>query len=88
MKCRWDWHQTADYVIVSVYAKKYDPTLSFVKLNPIRLNTKLVFREQGDAAFELDLELRGVSMNKRIISSESTIDMSELETYYKYSTNF
>lgn len=62
MKCRWDWHQTPDYVIVSVYAKKYDPVLSFVKLNPIRLNTKLVFREQGDAAFELDLELRGVSI--------------------------
>ncbi|KAL0880961.1 hypothetical protein ABMA27_002121 [Loxostege sticticalis] len=60
VKCRWDWHQTGDYVIVSVYAKKYDPTLSFVKLNPIRLNTKLVFREEGDAAFELDLELRGV----------------------------
>ncbi|XP_063619241.1 cysteine and histidine-rich domain-containing protein morgana [Cydia splendana] len=60
VKCRWDWHQTPDYVIVSVYAKKYDPTLSFVKLNPIRLNTKLVFREEGDAVFELDLELRGV----------------------------
>lgn len=62
VKCRWDWHQTPDYVIVSVYAKKYDPVLSFVKLNPIRLNTKLVFREQGDASFELDLELRGVSI--------------------------
>ncbi|KOB70692.1 Cysteine and histidine-rich domain-containing protein [Operophtera brumata] len=60
VKCRWDWHQTPDNVIVSVYAKKYDPTLSFVKLNPIRLNTKLVFREEGDAAFELDLELRGL----------------------------
>lgn len=62
VKCRWDWHQTPEYVIVSVYAKKYDPTLSFVKLNPIRLNTKLVFREEGDAVFELDLELRGVSI--------------------------
>ncbi|KAF9414380.1 hypothetical protein HW555_007694 [Spodoptera exigua] len=60
VKCRWDWHQTPDYVIVSVYAKKYDPVLSFVKLNPIRLNTKLVFREQGGASFDLDLELRGV----------------------------
>lgn len=60
VKCRWDWHQTPDFVIVSVYAKKYDPDLSFVKLNPIRLNAKLVFREEGDATFELDLELRGV----------------------------
>lgn len=62
VKCRWDWHQTSEFVTVSVYAKKYDPTQSFVKLNPIRLNAKLVFREQGDAAFELDLELRGVSI--------------------------
>lgn len=60
VKCRWDWHQTPDYVIVSVYAKKYDPFASYVKVNPIRLNTKLVFREEGDATFELDLELRGV----------------------------
>lgn len=63
VKCRWDWHQTPDFVIVSIYAKKYDPTLSFVKLNPIRLNTQLVFRDQGDAVFELDLELRGVSIS-------------------------
>ncbi|KAG6438551.1 cysteine and histidine-rich domain-containing protein [Manduca sexta] len=60
VKCRWDWHQTPEHVIVSVYTKKYDPTQSFVKLNPIRLYTKLVFHEEGDAVFELDLELRGV----------------------------
>lgn len=60
IKCRWDWHQTPDYVIVSVYAKKYNPFQSHVKLNPIRLNTKLVFHEEGNAVFELDLELRGV----------------------------
>ena len=62
VKCRWDWHQTPDYVIVSVYAKKYDPFTSFVKLNPIRLNTKLIFHEEGNSVFELDLELRGVSI--------------------------
>lgn len=62
IKCRWDWHQTPDYVIVSVYAKKYNPFQSYVKLNPIRLNTKLVFHEEGNAVFELDLELRGVSI--------------------------
>ncbi|KPJ11167.1 Cysteine and histidine-rich domain-containing protein [Papilio machaon] len=60
VKCRWDWHQTPEYVIVSVYAKKYDPVESYVKLNPIRLNTKLVFHQEGSAVFELDLELRGV----------------------------
>ncbi|XP_045768305.1 cysteine and histidine-rich domain-containing protein morgana [Maniola jurtina] len=60
VKCRWDWHQTPDYVIVSVYAKKYDPFTSYIKVNPIRLNTKLVFHEEGNAVFEIDLELRGV----------------------------
>ncbi|KAF9809184.1 hypothetical protein SFRURICE_020468 [Spodoptera frugiperda] len=53
--------------------EKYDPVLSFVKLNPIRLNTKLVFREQGDASFDLDLELRGViSVEKSTASMLST----------------
>lgn len=61
VKCRWDWHQTPDYVIISIYAKKYDPMKSYVKINPIRFNTKLVFPEEGDGIFELDLELRGVS---------------------------
>ncbi|XP_050664879.1 cysteine and histidine-rich domain-containing protein morgana [Leptidea sinapis] len=60
VKCRWDWHQTPDYVIVSVYAKKYDPIASFVKINPIRLNLKIVFKEENNASFKLDLELRGV----------------------------
>ncbi|XP_032515366.2 cysteine and histidine-rich domain-containing protein morgana [Danaus plexippus] len=70
VKCRWDWHQTPEYVIVSVYAKKYDPFTSHVKLNPIRLNTKLVFQQEGNAVFELDLELRGV-----VDVSKSTVSM-------------
>ncbi|CAK1540581.1 unnamed protein product [Leptosia nina] len=60
VKCRWDWHQTPEYVIVSVYAKKYDPSASYINVNPIRLNVKLLFCEEGNASFEIDLELRGV----------------------------
>lgn len=57
--CRYDWHQTATHVIVTVYAKLCDPTTTFVDANPIRLNMNIVF---GDAAvFTLDIELRGVS---------------------------
>ncbi|XP_026315449.1 cysteine and histidine-rich domain-containing protein [Hyposmocoma kahamanoa] len=80
VKCRWDWHQTPDYVIVSVYAKKYDPTLSFIKVNPIRLNIKLVFREEGDAVFELDLELRGVIT---VQSSSASMMPSKVEIKLK-----
>ncbi|KAJ8947943.1 hypothetical protein NQ314_008522 [Rhamnusium bicolor] len=60
VQCRWDFHQTASHVVVAIYAKQYCPTLSVVKLNPIRLYTSLVFPEQSNAMFVLDIELRGI----------------------------
>ena len=61
VKCRYDWHQTATKVTVAIYAKKYDPDLSFVEVNPIRLKTHIYFpAEKG--SFNLDLELRGVNI--------------------------
>lgn len=56
-----DWHQTATNVIVSIFAKKYDPDLSIVKLNPIHLTVELYFPEEN-SRFNLDMELRGVSI--------------------------
>lgn len=61
MQCRYDWHQTATNVVVAIYAKKYHPAQSLVEVNPIRLHVNLVFPEQENARFDLDLELRGVS---------------------------
>lgn len=61
VKCRWDWHQTATNVVVSVYAKMYDYRTSAVKLNPIRLFVELVFPQERNNKFMIDLELRGVS---------------------------
>lgn len=89
IKCRWDWHQTPDTVVVSIYAKKYDPFRSFVKLNPIRLHTKLVFPEEGDKAFELDLELRGIIKVEQCSASmlstkvEIKLKKSEFNTWSK-----
>ncbi|CAH1987695.1 unnamed protein product [Acanthoscelides obtectus] len=60
VQCRWDFHQTATHVIVSVYAKKYCPKESSVKLSPVRLCSSLVFPEQSNATFDLDYELRGI----------------------------
>ncbi|GLH11776.1 Cysteine and histidine-rich domain-containing protein [Gryllus bimaculatus] len=57
--CRFDWHQTATHVVVSVFAKKYDPNVSSVELNPIRLKVHLFFPEE-DSSFDLDVELRGI----------------------------
>lgn len=64
VQCRYDWHQTAKHVIVSIYAKKYHYAKSTVEVNPIRLHTVLIFPEQENAKFELDLELRGVSIDR------------------------
>jgi hypothetical protein len=59
VNCRYDWHQTSSDVVVSVFAKKYDPDSSFVQLNPIRLKVHLFFPED-QSIFSLDLELCGV----------------------------
>ncbi|XP_013106544.2 cysteine and histidine-rich domain-containing protein morgana [Stomoxys calcitrans] len=60
VQCRYDWHQTATNVIVSIYAKKYHYAKSLLEVNPIRLHALLIFPEQENAKFELDMELRGI----------------------------
>lgn len=60
INCRWDWHQTPSNVFITVYAKNYDYKKSFVKVNPIRAIIKLIFPQQGNGEFNIDLELRGV----------------------------
>lgn len=62
IQCRMDWHQTGTYVVVSVYAKKYLPSQSVVKLNPIRLTVDLFFIEEN-SRYNLDIELRGVCID-------------------------
>jgi cysteine/histidine-rich domain-containing protein len=59
VSCRYDWHQTSGDVVVSVFAKKYDPDSSSVQLNPVRLKVRLFFPEE-QSMFSLDLELCGV----------------------------
>ncbi|KAJ9586871.1 hypothetical protein L9F63_019553, partial [Diploptera punctata] len=68
-KCRYDWHQTSNNVVVSVFAKKYNPECSTVHLNPIRLKVHLYFPEE-DSSFDLDLELRGI-----VDATQSTVSM-------------
>ncbi|XP_008558583.1 cysteine and histidine-rich domain-containing protein morgana [Microplitis demolitor] len=57
--CRMDWHQTGSFVVVSIFAKKYHPNKSFVKLSPVRLTVQLYFPEDNKY-YDLDVELRGV----------------------------
>lgn len=60
IKCRLDWHQTASQVVVTVYAKMYHYQKSVVRLNPIRLAMCLVFPQQNNQEYNIDLELRGL----------------------------
>lgn len=59
IQCRLDWHQTGSFVVISIYAKKYNPDRSVVKLNPIRLTVDLFFPEES-SSYKLDTELRGI----------------------------
>lgn len=68
--CRWDHHQTASHVVLSIYAKNYCPKQSTFELNPIRLKVNVVFPQQDNATFCLDLELKGV-----IIVETSSVQM-------------
>uniref|UniRef100_A0A1B0CKR4 Putative zn2+-binding protein melusin/rar1 n=1 Tax=Lutzomyia longipalpis TaxID=7200 RepID=A0A1B0CKR4_LUTLO len=79
VKCRYDWHQTATSVVVAVYAKMYDYTKSYVKVNPIRLQVCLVFPQQNNGQFNLDLELRGI-----IDVAKSSVDMFSTKVEIKF----
>lgn len=70
MQCRTDWHQTGTFVVVSVFAKKYQPSQSTVKLNPIRLSVDLFFIEENSKYSVLDIELRGI-----VDVSQSSVSM-------------
>jgi len=61
-QCRMDWHQTGSYIVVSIFAKKYLPSQSVIKLNPIHLTVDLFFIEEN-LRYNLDIELKGVRTN-------------------------
>ena len=83
ISCRYDWHQTATHVTVAVYAKKYDPSVSFVEINPVRLVLHLHFPEEN-ANFDLDLELKGIveceTCTANMMGTKLEIKMKKAET--------
>ncbi|XP_060879474.1 cysteine and histidine-rich domain-containing protein morgana-like [Metopolophium dirhodum] len=57
--CRLDWHQTGPWVVISIFAKKYDPNTSFVKLSPVKLSVELNF-PFDNSVFSKNMELYGI----------------------------
>ncbi|XP_035221138.1 cysteine and histidine-rich domain-containing protein 1-like, partial [Stegodyphus dumicola] len=58
-KCRYDWHQTGNSVVISVYSKCPLPDLSFVDANPVKLHIYITFGEEK-TVFDEELILYGV----------------------------
>lgn len=61
-----DWHQTGSHIFISIFAKKYLPSQSVIKLNPIHLTVDLFFIEE-DSRYNFDIELSGVCINFSIL---------------------
>ncbi|XP_054712719.1 cysteine and histidine-rich domain-containing protein 1-like [Uloborus diversus] len=58
-KCRYDWHQTGNSVVISVYSKCPLPELSFVKANPVKLQIHIVFGKEKNI-FDEEIVLFGI----------------------------
>jgi len=59
VSCRFDWHQTASTVTISVYAKLADPAKTTVEVNKVTAKLNVVF-DAGLSYFNKSFILRGV----------------------------
>ncbi|XP_050436241.1 cysteine and histidine-rich domain-containing protein morgana [Adelges cooleyi] len=57
--CRFDWHQTGPWVVVSIFAKKYNPNKSVVRLSAVGLSVELYFPAEN-SVFAKNIELYGI----------------------------
>jgi len=57
--CRYDWHQTGKFSIISIYSKMCDPEHCYVEVNPTSVHAHIAFNGGVDI-FELDVILSGV----------------------------
>lgn len=82
--CRYDWHQTGNNVLISVYAKTCDPDKCLVEANPTNLHAIIAFNG-GSNTFELDLNLNGVidpgASSVEYMGTKVEIKMKKLEPF-------
>lgn len=73
--CRFDFHQTGGYGIVTVYSKNPVPEKTSIKANSIKLDINVLF-EGGSKSFVKSFELFGVGLlpqNWKLISTKLSL---------------
>ncbi len=60
IECRYDWHQTAQFVTISVFSKLTIPEKTFVECNRVKANINIVY-DGGKSDFTKEIVLQGVS---------------------------
>ena len=84
--CRYDWHQTAKNVIVSIYAKTCDPEKCIVMANETGLEIRLAFNG-GVNTFELQVILHGI-IDPGVSSVEFLGTKAEIKLHKKESCSW
>ena len=64
VECRYDWHQTAQFVTISVFSKLTIPEKTFVECNRVKANINIVY-DGGKSDFTKEIILQGVSSGYR-----------------------
>ena len=59
VQCRHDWHQTGQFVTISVFSKLTIPDETWVDANKVSLKIHIT-HDAGKSLFEKDIVLRGV----------------------------
>ena len=59
--CRYDWHQTAGFVTISVFAKLANSEQTTIECNGVKTKMSISF-EAGKNLFQQEFNLRGVSL--------------------------
>ncbi|XP_077976839.1 cysteine and histidine-rich domain-containing protein 1-like [Glandiceps talaboti] len=67
--CRYDWHQTGNFVCISVFSKVTNPELTFVEVNQVSAFINIVFGTE-ESLFQQEFILYGV-----IDPSKSTVNL-------------
>lgn len=80
--CRYDWHQTAKFVTLSVFAKCAMPDKTWVDVNKVCCKVNIAF-DKGNSVFEKRYVLRGVidpaQSSVKLLGSKVEINMRKAE---------